>query len=145
MSMDCVHRWIKDFLSGRKQSVALEGNNSDTKDVLSGVPQGTVLVPLLFTCYVNDIPSLVKSKIRLYADDILIYRTIQSNNDCPILREDLNSLVQWSKVWLMSFNPTKCVHLKISNKQCPSDIKYYIDQHQIEQSTHATYISRGYN
>jgi len=86
---------------------------------------------------VNDIPSLVKSKV---ADDIIIYRTIHTNNDCLILQEDLSSLIQWSKVWLMSFNPTKCIHLKVSNKQCPSYIKYYIDQHKIEQSTHATYL-----
>ena len=135
-----VLTWIKDFLSGRMQSVALEGNNSDTREVLSGVPQGTVLAPLLFTCYVNDIPSIVKSKVRLYADDILLYRTIHTYNDCLILQEDLNSLIEWSNVWLMSFNPTKCVHLKISNKQYPSDIKYYINQHQIERSTHATYL-----
>ena len=86
----------------------------------------------------NDIPSIVKSKVRLYADDILLYRTIHTCSDCLILQEDLNSLVEWSNIWLMSFNPTKCVH--ISNKQRPSDIKYYIDQQQIEQSTHATYL-----
>jgi len=63
--------WIKDFLSGRIQSVAMEGSNSEPKEVLSGVPQGTVLAPLLFTCYVNDIPSIDKSKVKLYADDIL--------------------------------------------------------------------------
>jgi len=55
--------WIKDFLSGRKQSVKLEGNNSDTKEALSGVPQGTVLASLLFICYVSEIPSLVKSEV----------------------------------------------------------------------------------
>jgi len=71
----------------------------------------------------------------------LLWTTIVvHDNDCLLLQEDLSSLVQWSNTWPMSFNPTKSVHLKISNKQCPSDIKYYIGQHQIEQSTHATYL-----
>jgi len=115
--------WIKDFLSRRIQSVAMEGSNSEPKEVLSGVPQGTVLSPLLFTCYVNDISSTVKSKVKLYAANILLNRTIHTDQDHLILQEDLNILVQWSNIWLMSFNPTKCVHLKISNKQCPSNTK----------------------
>jgi len=57
--------------------VTPEGNNSDAKEVLSGVPQGTVLAPLLFTCYVNDIPSIVKSKVRLYADNITLQENVQ--------------------------------------------------------------------
>ena len=74
--------WTKDFLIGRSQAVLLEGHSSSSSEVLSGVPQGTVLAPLLFTCYVNDdIPSTVKSKIKLYADDILLYRTIHTDED----------------------------------------------------------------
>jgi len=74
--------------------VILEGHNSSSSEVLSGVPQGTVLAPLLFTCYMNDIPSTVKSKIRLYADDILLYRTIHTDEDRLALQEDLNALIQ---------------------------------------------------
>ena len=118
----------------------MEGSNSEPKEVLSGVPQSTVLSPLLFTCYVNDISSIVKSKVKLYAANILLNRTIHTDQDHLILQEDLNILVQWSNIWLVSFNPTKCVHLKISNKQYPSNTKYFIKQCQIEQSTHATYL-----
>ena len=57
--------WIEDFLSNRTQKVLVNGEKSDPVNVLSGVPQGTVLAPLLFLCYVNDLPSLVKSKIRM--------------------------------------------------------------------------------
>ena len=102
--------WTKDFLIGRSQTVILEGHSSSSSEVLSGVPQGTVLAPLLFTCYVNDIPSTVKSKIRLYVDDILLYRTIHTNEDRLALQEDLSALIQWSDFWLMSFNPSKCAH-----------------------------------
>ena len=118
----------------------LEGHNSSSSEVLSGVPQGTVLAPLLFTCYVNDIPSTVKSKIRLYADDILLYRTIHTDEDRLALQEDLNALIQWSDLWLMSFNPSECVHLKISNRHHLLATKYYIGQRQIDQSPQATYL-----
>ena len=71
-----LSNWTKDFLIGRSQTVILEGHSGSSSEVLSGIPQGTVLAPMLFACYVNDIPSTVKSKIRLYADEILLYRTI---------------------------------------------------------------------
>ena len=72
--------WIKHYLSYRSQKVVIDGIYSNPSTVTSGVPQGTVLAPLLFLCFVNDIPQLVSSKIRLYADDILllVYSTIKS-------------------------------------------------------------------
>ena len=124
--------WMTDFLIGRSQTVILEGHSSSSSEVLPGVPQRTELAPLLFTCYVNDIPSTVKSKIRLYADDISLYRTIHTDEDRLALQEDLNALIEWSDLWLMSFNPSKCVHLKISNKHHLLATKYYINQQQID-------------
>ena len=76
-----ILKWIKDFLSNRTQKVLMNGEKSNPVDVISGVPQGTVLAPLLFLCYINDLPSIVKSKIRMYADDTLIYNTIHNIND----------------------------------------------------------------
>jgi len=88
--------WTKHFLIRRSQTVILEGHSSSSSEVLLGVPQGTVLAPLLFTCYVNDIPSTVTSKIRLYADDISLHRTIHTDEDRLALQEDLNVLIRWS-------------------------------------------------
>ena len=85
-------QWIKDFLTSRSQKVVLEGKCSDSCPVLSGVPQGTVLAPLLFLIYINDIPSNIQCVLRLYADDILIYTTIQSVDDCNLLQNDLFTL-----------------------------------------------------
>ena len=68
-----------------------------------GVPQGSVLGPLLFLCYINDLPACVSSHIRLFADDCLLYRTINAQHDTAILQEDLNILQQWEAKWLMSF------------------------------------------
>ena len=67
--------------------------------------------PLLFIIYINDLPISIFSKIRLYADDVIIYRAILSSEDASVLQEDLNKLVNWAATWLMSLNLNKCEHL----------------------------------
>ena len=91
----------------------LEGTKSTKDDVLSGVPQGTVLGPLLFLAYVNDMPECTSSDIRLFADDSLVYRVIRNDSDRQTLQKDIDALEQWEKTWLMSFNDSKCyvVHM----------------------------------
>ena len=86
--------WTSSFLVGRKQSVIVDGQTSPPSNVLSGVPQGTVLGPLFFLVYINDISrGLSKgTTIRLFADDSLLYRPIKSLKDCEILQHDLNTL-----------------------------------------------------
>jgi len=74
--------WLASFLSHRSQYVILENQKSDTTQVLSGVPQGTVLAPLLFLIYINDLPSSIHNKTKLYADGVLLYSCITSSNDC---------------------------------------------------------------
>ena len=132
--------WINAFLTDRKQQVVLNGETSQPQPVISGVPQGSVLGPLLFLCYINDIPSAVKSKIKLYADDALLYRDINSEEDIIILQEDLNALSQWAKKWQMNFNPTKCECLRISNKLNLPNLAYYLDNTMIKQVEHAKYL-----
>lgn len=109
--------WIRDFLTGRTQQVVLEGKKSNTSNVSSGVPQGTVLGPLLFLVFINDLPDVVTSEIRLFADDALLYRIIRSAVDVTALKDDLRRLQDWEKTWLMSFNPDKCEVLRVTNKK----------------------------
>ena len=109
--------WIRDFLSQRTQQVILEGNKSNISSVTSGVPQGTVLGPLLFLIFINDMPDFVSSNIRLFADDALLYRCIQTPDDITILEEDIENLQVWERRWLMSFNADKCEVLRVSNKR----------------------------
>ena len=78
----------------------MEGATSDTVPVVSGVPQGTVLGPLLFLILIN---SRVQSRIRLFADDCILYRKIRSNEDTIILQDDLNKLADWEQKWGMDF------------------------------------------
>ena len=79
-----------------------------------GVSQGSVLGPLLFICCVNDIPDKIKSTLKLYTDDALLYREIHSPEDSKILQEDINMLQQWAECWMMKFNPVKCEYLRIT-------------------------------
>ena len=72
--------WIKSFVSNRVQQVVVDGQQSNLAAVSSGVPQGTVLAPLLFLCFINDLPNGIMSKIKWYADDILLYTTFTHKN-----------------------------------------------------------------
>ena len=92
-------KWINNFLTQRKMSVIVEGERSRQVDVDSGVPQGTVLGPLLFLCHINDLPDRVKSHIRLFADDCLLYRAINSMTDHLQLQKDLDNLQEWANEW----------------------------------------------
>ena len=74
-----IWQWISNFLKKRKQCVVVDGVSSGLVDVDSGVPQGTVLGPILFLLHINNLPSIVSSKVRLFADDCLIYRQIKSS------------------------------------------------------------------
>ena len=84
--------WIQDFLSCRTKQVVVDGEKSAPAPVTSGVPQGTVLGPLLFLVYINDLPSRVSSTARLFADDCLLYRAIKSTDDHQTLQEVLWSI-----------------------------------------------------
>ena len=96
------------FLSNRTQRVLVGGKISDPVNVMSGIPQGTVLGPLLFICYINDLSNIIKSKIRIYANDTLVYNCINTIDDCIQLQRELAELEKWAKVWQMEFNPLKC-------------------------------------
>ena len=104
--------WIQAFLSDRTQTVAVNGISSNIVPVTPGVPQGTVLGPILFLIYINDFPEyLPHSKLRLFADDSIIYRDIKTQDDYLKLQQDLDSAARWEADWLMALHPDKCTIL----------------------------------
>ena len=111
-----ILHWIANFLTQRKMSVVVEGETSHEVDVESGVPQGTVLGSLLFLCHINGMPECVKSQIRLFADDCLLYRTIKNFGDHVKLQQYLNNLIIWAEKWGMKFNVKKCYHLSVKQQ-----------------------------
>jgi len=106
----------RNFLVGRKQKVVLNGHQSDWSDVISGVPQGSVLGPILFNIYVSNMPSVVSSRILQFADDVKMFRTIKSFNDFVQLQQDINSLAEWTSKWQLKFNVSKCNWLHLGRQ-----------------------------
>lgn len=140
---------IRDFLVGRKMCVAVSGNRSSTRQVLSGVPQGSVLGPLLFLIYVNNVPSEISCKCKIFADDLKLYLNIRHRSILELLcdvskcQRDINSIVTTAESWGLRLNSDKCVVLRFkgTNKNWEaldpySD--YYIKNSQIKfVQTHA--------
>jgi hypothetical protein len=133
-------KWIASFLANRTQQVVVNGTSSRPVSVSSGVPQGTVLGPLLFLCYINDLPECVKSQVRLFADDALLYRPIKDASDVAILQQDLLSLENWAKTWLMEFNPKKCSVLHITRSRAPVLNQYNFCNQHLETQTESPYL-----
>ena len=139
--------WINSFLSDRTQLVSVGKSESERSKVTSGIPQGSVLGPLLFVIYINDLPEIVDngSFVYLFADDTKVFRQIRTTADNEILQKDITNLIRWSDTWLLRFHPDKCVtmtiqnhpitnpheyfmgDIKLSNSQCEKDIGVYID------------------
>ena len=100
------------------QRVVLRGTCSSWSPVLSGVPQGTILGPVLFILYVNDISSGISSTVKLYADDTKVYREISDiARDTSILQSDLFHLRNWSEVWQLNFNSKKCEIMRVTHNR----------------------------
>ena len=108
--------WIESYLTNRLQRVTCDGGTSEWLPVSSGVPQGSILGPLLFLLYRNDLPSVLspETMCAIFADDTKIYREILTPADNRALQEDINALVAWGKTWDLNFNQKKCVSLNIS-------------------------------
>ena len=111
--------WIEAFLNNRTQCVNVNGHKSSSAPVTSGIPQGSVLGPILFVIYINDLPEMMSagSIAFLFADDTKMFRQIKCSNDLAIQQEDVRKAVEWSNIWLLKFHPDKCVHLGLGKNK----------------------------
>ena len=95
----------------------IESAESEWAPVTSGIPQGSVLRPVLFIIYVNDLPDIIHSSVQMFADDTNVFNKITCSSDCVELQRDIDSLVEWSVAWQLKFNTAKCkiMHKGLSN------------------------------
>ena len=131
--------WISSFLSNQTQ-VVVDGEFSDVEPVTLGVPQGSVLGPILFLVFINDMPECVNSQCRLFADNSIIYRTVNSRYDALVLQSDFDALHKWEKDWGLTFNPTKCNTISITRKKHPIHHVYSLKGVPLKAVDEAMYL-----
>ena len=135
-----VLNWVRAFLGSRSQRVVIEGEESESIPVTSGVPQGSVLGPILFLIYINDLPDEVCSQVRLFADDTALYLTMESEDSGSTLQSDLDILSMWETRWDMEFNPSKCQVVHVAGSKRPVKRDYILHGQVLESVTCAKYL-----
>lgn len=129
LTNEIILRWLDSYLSHRYQHVQITDKNSTSAPVHSGVPQGSVLGPLLFLIYLNDMSSESNVQCRFFADDCVAYLLIQSRTDHATLNEYLSVITAWCNSWKMSLNIAKCVKMTIPRKKKTLGIHLHVKQH----------------
>ena len=107
-----IIKWVADFWGDRSQKVSVNNSESRDRPVTSSIPQGSVLGPILFVIYINDMPECVNASTYLFADDTKIYKDISCEDDVSGLQADLDQLQKWSDTWLLKLHPNKCKIMK---------------------------------
>ena len=123
---DSALQWFVSYLSGRRQRVVVNGKTSEWITVTSGVPEGSLLAPLAFALFINDLPGNLTSDCLLYADDQKIYRKITAPCDAQLLQEDLDRLQRWCTAWGLTLNPSKCKAFTMTLRRKPVQTTYKI-------------------
>ena len=112
-----IVEWFSSYLDNRKQRVCLGGIASTWLSIFAGVPQGSILVPILFLIFINDIVNYIRTNIRLFDDDTILYKVVHNIDLAAAeLNIDLESIKFWAKIWKVDFNPLKSKSLLITNE-----------------------------
>ena len=130
---DKALNWLSSFLTNRKQRVVVNGKCSEWKPVLSGTPEGSLLSPLLFALFVNDLPDKISTNCLLFADDVKLYHKITTSDDASRLQNDLNIFCQWSSDWKLQLNPDKCKSFTMSLRRNQICTAYKINNIALER------------
>ena len=135
---DPLLSWIRSFLSERTQTVIVNGSKSSVHNIQSGIPQGTVLGPVLFIIYINSLPEAVaESELFMFADDTKVFKEINNTADSEALQQDLNSMWTWSESTLLKFHPDKCKSMTLRRGNEAPTRSYTMNDgaHNLEQVT----------
>ena len=133
-------RWIQAFLNKRKQRIVFEDEESDSIPVTTGVAQCSVLGPILFLVYINDLPQDIVSQVRLFADDTAIYLKLATEHDSDILQKDLDRLQAWESKWNMEFNPSKCQVVRVTSSRTSYKTEFVLHGQVLDTVTSARYL-----
>jgi len=133
--------WFKEWLHQRVQRVSIRGVVSDWIIALSGVPQGSMLGPVLFLIFINDLDFGIKSWILKFADDTKIFNHVSGKADVETLQEDLHRLVRWSEEWQMLFNVSKCKVMHVGSLHF--DRQYFMNDQRLEVVTQENRFGSG--
>ena len=131
-----IQRWVKNWLEDRKQKVCVNKTYSEWQKVRSGVPQGSVLGPLLFLIYINDLDMEIVSKVGKFADDTKMCRGVALESEVQILRQDLNRMYKWSTDWQMLFNSDKCTVMHVGKNN--AEHEYQLGEKILKKSKQET-------
>ena len=131
-----LFQWFNDYLTNRSQKVLIKGATSSSLPVLSGVPQGSILGPLLFLWYINDLPDELSSSTLafLFADDTKLVRIIHSESDMTTFQQDIDKVFHWSTKWRMKFNLDKCEAVRVTRKKSPIQGTFNIGNYVVSQT-----------
>ena len=121
-----LYLWFRIFLTNARQRVQIRGSYSEWSPVISDVPQGSILGPIMFPIYVNDIPNIITPTTKLFADDTKIYRQINEMEDSIALKSDLTALDLWADRWQVKFNARKCEVMTITHNEDKSTTRYQV-------------------
>ena len=128
-----IYQWISNWLTKQTQrDMSMGVHLTIYVPLISGVPQGTVLGPLMFLLCINDInKNITSSKLGLFADDCVIYRTIYNKDDSIALQNDLSALSDWARIWQMNFNVDKCILLRFTRSHSSIINEYFLNNQVI--------------
>jgi hypothetical protein len=122
---------LTSFLSNKRQKVVVNGKESKWESVLSGVPQGSIIGPILSIVFINDMPEAVNSFIQMFADDAKVFAEAASVEQRRQLQEDLIALLDWSRKWKLVFNAKKCKVMPLGKNN--NMLKYYTEEEELDR------------
>ena len=115
--------WVKELLSDRKQRLTIKGSKSEWRTITSGIPQGSVLGPILFLIFINDFPDVISVCMKLFADDGKLFSRVKLVDKRIVLQDNITTAENWAEKWKMFFKKSKCHHLHVGKHDTISTYK----------------------